>query len=444
MQVDLTRGSIRGGLLRFCLPLVAGNLLQQLYNVVDTWVVGRYVGENALAAVGGAFSLMVLLNSVILGLCMGSGVVLSWLWARGDLPAMRRASGNALLICLSVCAVMVCASLVWLDTMVGWMRVPSEVAPDMTTYLQIILPGMLAALVYNDVAAVLRSVGNSAAPLMFLALSTVVNIVLDVLFVTQAGMGVEGVAWATLIAQGVSALGALVYARMKTPMLLPRLQDLKPDFSLMKRIASVSLLTGLQQSVMNFGILMVQSLVNSFGTSVMAAFAVGVKIDAFAYAPAQDFANGFATFVSQNKGAGQNERMRQGLGQALMMSCIFCAAVSALVGLLATPLMRLFTDATNPEVVAIGVRYLRTEGLCYVGIGILFLMYATFRGMEKAGVSVVLTIVSLGLRVVLSYALAPHWGTDAIWWSIPVGWAAADVLGFALLRRNGMLGKKTL
>lgn len=433
MNVDLVHGPVKRGLLRFCLPLIAGNLLQQLYNVVDTWVVGRYVGEDALAAVGSAFSLMVLLTSVILGLCMGSGVVLSQLWGQGDRATMRKAAGNALLLCLGVCVTLTAAALLWLDDILRLMNVPPQVAPGMRCYLLIILPGMLATFVYNYMAAVLRSVGNSFAPLLFLALSTLVNIGLDLLLVAGMGMGIAGAAWATLAAQVLSALGVVVYARVKTPELLPGLRELRPEPALMTRIASVSALTSLQQSVMNFGILMVQSLVNSFGPSVMAAFAVGVKIDAFAYAPAQDFAGGYATFISQNKGAGREDRIRQGIRDAMLMSCLFCAIVSALVFLFAAPLMRLFTDGAREEIVQIGTRYLRTEGACYIGIGILFLLYATFRGLERPAVSLLLTIISLGLRVLLAYALAPIWGPEAIWWSIPLGWAVADAVGVVLL-----------
>lgn len=203
---------------------------------------------------------------------------------------------------------------------------------------------------------------------------------------------------------------------------------------MLRRIASVSALTSLQQSVMNLGILMVQSLVNSFGAAVMAGFAVGVKVDAFAYAPAQDFANGYATFVSQNLGAGRGDRVRQGMRDAMMISCVFCAVVSLLVCLFARPLMSLFITPGDADAVRAGVRYLRIEGMCYVGIGVLFLLYATFRGLERAGVSLLLTLVSLGLRVALAYAFAPVFGTDAIWWSIPIGWLAADVTGLALLR----------
>ena len=435
LERDLTRGSIRKGLILFSLPLIAGNLLQQCYNIVDTWVVGRYLGSVALAAVGSAFSLMTLLTSLLLGLCMGSGVVMSQLYGQGDREGLRRAMGNAFAgIALAALALAV-AAFALLDSLLAWMRVPAEAAADLRGYLAVVFWGIGFTFLYNFFATALRSVGNSAAALWFLLCATIINIVLDLWFVTGLGWGVEGAALATVIAQAASAAGIVLYFLLKMGDLRPGLRHLKPDGGLLKRIAVVSVLTGAQQSIMNFGILMIQSLVNSFGVNVMAAFAAGVKIDAFAYAPAQDFANGFATFVAQNAGAGRADRVKRGLREAAMMSLGFCALVSAVVGIFAAPLLSIFIDPAQRDVMAVGMHYLRTEGLCYVGIGLLFLLYATYRGLERAGMSIVLTVISLGLRVVLAYWLAPSWGLDAVWWAIPIGWAVADAVGLAALKR---------
>lgn len=431
MRQDLTRGSIVSGLMRFCLPLIAGNLLQQMYNIVDTWVVGQYLGQEALAAVGSAFSLLVLLTSVILGLCMGAGVVFSQLWGARDVEGMRRAMGNALLLIAGAALTLTLAACLLLEPILRWMNIPASVAPGLRLYLRIVLPGMLATFVYNYLAAAVRSVGNSVTPLIFLAVSTLSNIVLDLLTVTVWHMGIAGIALATLFSQLLSAIGLAVYALIRMRDTLPERRHLRPDPALLSRIARVSALTSLQQSIMNFGILMIQSLVNSFGVTVMAAFAACVKIDAFAYAPAQDFANGYATFISQNTGAKKPRRVRQGVYSAFGISLGFCAAVSALVGLFAEPLMGIFIAPGEQAVIDAGVRYLRIEGLCYVGIGALFLFYATYRGVERAGMSVVLTVISLGLRVLLAYTFAPRFGVDAIWWAIPIGWLAADLVGLA-------------
>ena len=435
MERDLTRGSIRKGLILFSLPLIAGNLLQQCYNIVDTWVVGRFLGSVALAAVGSAFSLMTLLTSLLLGLCMGSGVVMSQLYGQGDREGLRRAMGNAFAgIALAALALAV-AAFALLDSLLAWMRVPAEAAAELRGYLSVVFWGIGFTFLYNFFATALRSVGNSTAALWFLLCATIINIVLDLWFVTGLGWGVEGAALATVIAQAASAAGIVLYFLLKMGDLRPGLRHLKPDGGLLKRIAVVSVLTGAQQSIMNFGILMIQSLVNSFGVNVMAAFAAGVKIDAFAYAPAQDFANGFATFVAQNAGAGRADRVKRGLREAAMMSLGFCALVSTVVGIFAAPLLSIFIDPAQRDVMAVGMHYLRTEGLCYVGIGLLFLLYATYRGLERAGMSIVLTVISLGLRVVLAYWLAPSWGLDAVWWAIPIGWVVADAVGLAALKR---------
>ena len=197
-----------------------------------------------------------------------------------------------------------------------------------------------------------------------------------------------------------------------------------------KSIISNSLLTSIQQSVMNTGILMIQGLVNRFGVNVMAAFAAAVKIDAFAYMPAQDFGNAFAVYVAQNRGAEKPQRIRKGMRNAAGISALFCICSSLFVAIFARWLMTLFVSGSEQEIIGIGVFYLRSEGLCYAGIGILFLMYAFYRGLDRTQMSIVLTVISLGTRVALSYILAPKLGYQVIWWSIPIGWILADAAGF--------------
>ena len=440
MQCDFTSGPIRRSLILFSLPLIAGNLLGQLYNIVDTWIVGRYLGNVALAAVGSAFSLMILLNSLLLGLCMGSSVVFSQLWGEGKQDQMKTAQVNAFFLIAAVSAVLLMISYAALPGITRLMRIPQEAVENFTDYLRIIFLGIPFTFLMHFYSAELRSVGNSLTPLIYLLLSTAANIVLDLLFVLRFQWGVAGAAWATVIAQGLSGLGLALDTLFRAPQLRPQRVHLHLEGKLMGRIASVSFLTSVQQSIMNFGILMVQSLVNSFGIATMAAFAAGVKIDAFAYSPAQDFANGFATFVAQNAGAGQKERVRRGFRQASQLSLGFCLVISILVFFFAKPLLTLFIDPSEQAVLEIGVGYLRMEGVFYVGIGMLFLLYATYRGLERAGMSIVLTVISLGLRVAISYALAPSLGVWVIWISIPIGWFIADAVGLIGLRAH-FLGK---
>ena len=424
-----------GTMLRFAVPMILGNLLQQCYNIADTLIVGHYLGADALAAVGSAYTLMVFITSVFIGLCMGSGVVFSNLWGQGRREELKNALVNAFGMIALMALGLTLLSYALLDALAALLRVPAEAVLYFTDYLRVIFGGIVFVFLYNFFAAVLRSVGNSAAPLVFLLVSTVLNVALDLYLVLAAGWGVAGAAWATVIAQGVSALGIMGYFFLRMPDLCPGRRHFRVDGALLRRVAGISLLTSVQQSIMNFGILMIQSLVNSFGVPTMAAFAAGVKIDSLAYSPAQDFANGFATFVAQNRGAGKQDRVRRGIREGAALSLGFCAAVSALVYVFAEPLLGLFLENGEAEIVRIGVGYLRLEGVFYLLIGLLFLLYAIYRGLEKAGMSVVLTVTSLGLRVALAYAFAPAFGVTAIWLSIPIGWLIADAVGLLGLRK---------
>ena len=282
----------------------------------------------------------------------------------------------------------------------------------------------------------LRAIGNSVVPLAFLAVSAVLNIALDLGFVLGLNRGVAGAAEATVIAQYLSGVGIAVYtlARFPQARAIGKLSGLRR--ARVREVLSFSTLTCVQQSVMNLGILMVQGLVNSFGPIVMAAFAAAVKIDAFAYMPVQDFGNAFSTFIAQNYGAKRQDRIRAGLKSAVRMAMIFCVIVSALVFAFAAPLMRLFVDAAETEVIREGVRYLRIEGAFYCGIGCLFLLYGLYRALGRPGMSVALTVVSLGARVALAYLLSaiPAVGVVGIWWSVPIGWALADLVGLICYR----------
>ena len=436
MQIDLTRGGITRPMLLFAGPMIAGNLLQQCYNIADTLIVGRALGPTALAAVGFSFTLMTFLTSVLLGLCMGSGALWSMLHGAGETDELKRCLVASFLLIGGAAVILNVGVQIFLTPIMGLLRIPKEAWSDTYTYLRVVLFGVCFTFLYNYFACLLRSLGNSTAPLVFLAVSTVLNIGLDLWFVLGLRWGVAGAAGATVLAQGVSAAGIALYCWRRLDLLRLKREHLRVTG--LKRIVSYSLLTCVQQSVMNFGILMVQGLVNSFGVNVMAAFAAAVKIDAFAYLPVQDFGNAFSTFVAQNTGAQKTERIRRGIRSAVWVSVGFCVVSSLLVCLFAAPLMGLFVDPSETEIVAVGVEYLRIEGMCYCGIGILFLLYGLFRGLGRPGVSVVLTVVSLGTRVALAYLLAPipAIGLKGIWWAVPIGWGLADLTGLIFYRRK--------
>ncbi len=438
---DLTEGNITAGLWSFAIPLMFGNVLQQLYNLADTWIVGRYLGENALAAVGSSYTLMTFLTSIIIGLCLGSSAFLSISYGKKDGDTMRN---GLFLSFVFIAALTLLLSLIvyaFLPQIIIFLQVPSDIVPMITEYLWYVMWGFGATFLYNYISNAMRSIGNATTPLCFLGISVVLNIALDFYFVAGCGLGVRGAAVATVIAQVIAGVGIAIYFILVYPEYRLKREDITFRKSVIREIFSLSGLTCLQQSIMNLGILLVQGLVNSFGAAVMAAFAVAVKIDTIAYMPVQDFGNAFSVFVAQNYGAGKGMRIRQGIRKAGLSVILFCLVVSTLVYIFARPLMAIFVGTEGVDVIAVGVQYLRIEGAFYVGIGILFMLYGYYRAVRKPMMSVVLTIISLGSRVALAYILSSISviGVKGIWAAIPIGWFLADVTGIAyylLVRRS--------
>ena len=443
MKTDLTHGPVMKTMLRFAVPMILGNLMQQCYNIADTLIVGQFLGAGALAAVGSAFSLMTFLTSILLGLAMGSGTVFSMRFGQKDELGLKEGILASFTLLGAVTVVLNVAVFLGIDWIIRVLQTPADLVGLMREYLIVIFAGLVGIFLYNFFASLLRSIGNSVVPLLFLAVSAVLNIVLDLWFVAGLNRGVAGAAEATVISQYVSGIGIAVYTWVKCPELIRKDRAVRLRWSRVREITSYSALTCLQQSIMNLGILAVQGLVNSFGTTVMAAFAAAVKIDAFAYLPVQDFGNAFSIFTAQNFGAGKADRIRKGIRAASLTSMLFGLLISIAVFVLAEPLMTLFIDAGETAVIAEGVRYLRIEGAFYYLIAALFLLYGLYRALGKPGMSVVLTIVSLGIRVALAYALAPIplFGVVGIWWSVPIGWLLADALGliYYLAKRKTLL-----
>ncbi len=444
-QKDLTKGPVFQTMCAFALPMILGNLLQQGYNLVDTWVVGRFVGPGALAAVGSAFALMTFLTSVLLGLCMGSGVVFSLCFGSRNPQRLQSSIASAFALTAALGGLLTACALLGVDRIIRWMNIPGEIAAMAREYLILVFWGIPAIALYNFFGAYLKALGDSVVPLLFLGLSTALNIGLDILLVAVWRQGAAGAAAATVIAQYISGIGIALYTLWKNQPLRQAFKSFRVEKAGLGEIVRYSFLTCLQQSVMNLGILMVQGLVNSFGTTVMAAFASGVKIDSFAYMPAQEFGNAFSTFIAQNRGAGETGRIKKGVRWGVLTSVSYCLLVSLALWFLAKPLMLIFVDASQTAIIAQGVQYLRIIGPFYCGIGCLFLLYGLYRALGRPAVSVVLTVISLGTRVALSYALSaiPALGVIGIWWSIPIGWALADAAGLLLYlkRRRLLLGE---
>ena len=444
MYHDLTKGSISRSLLLFALPMMAGNLLQQFYNIADTLIVGRVLGKNALAAVGSSYTSERECYRVFHDCLHTTPAEYLRSYRLQTACHLLAESQESLTFIAHACGLILAVTLVlnavvyiFIDPILSFLRVPEEVWGGMREYLLIIFAGLLATSLYNFFSCLLRALGNSTVPLVFLAVSAILNIAWDLLFVAVFHWGIAGAAYATIFAQYVSGIGILLYVLFRCRSLLPERKDLCFDGGILKEIAGLSSLTCLQQSVMNFGILMVQGLVNSFGATTMAAFAAAVKIDTFAYLPVQDFGNAYSTFVAQNYGAGNKERIRRGTKESFAISTAFSLVISALVFAFAAPLMQIFVSSAETAVIASGVRYLRIEGAFYFGIGCLFLLYGYYRAIKRAEMSVVLTVISLGIRVLLAYVLsATFLGETGIWMAIPIGWILADLTGLLYMRKT--------
>lgn len=436
MQKDLTEGPIVRRLLLFSLPMTAANLLQQCYNLADTMIVGRFIGDDALASVGSAYTLMVFITSILLGLSLGSSALIANYYGAGKSEKMHTTIASSFIVIFLLSLIITVVSLFALDWIIGILNTPEELEEMLREYLFWIFLGLAGVFLTNYFSCLLRSVGDSVTPLIFLSLSAVMNIFLDLYFIISLSWGIAGAAIATIISQYSAGFGLLIVTVARNGNLIPSLDEIRKWRKEIKSVLSYSFLTSAQQSVMNFGILMVQGLVNSFGVSVMAAFAAGVKIDSFSYLPTQDFGNAYSFFISQNSGKGQRDRIRKGTRIAILITVMFSLFISLLVNITAPWLIGIFFSNPGNEIISIGVSYLRVEGSFYALIGMLFLFYGYFRADGRPSVSLILTIISLGLRVLLSYTFAPLLGYWAIWVSIPIGWAVADLAGLVFYKRN--------
>ncbi len=437
MTTDMTQGNPTKTIIKFAFPFLIGNLFQQLYNIVDSIVVGRFIGTDALAAVGSSFMIMNFFSFVIIGLCMGSSAVYSFFFGKKDYISLRKSVFISFLSIGIFTIVLSILIIVNTNNMLLLIKTPQSILKGSQDYLEIIFGGLIFVFLFNACSALLRSVGDSKTPLYFLVLSAVINIVLDLVFVIKFNMNVEGVAIATVIAQAVSSILCLIYTFMKIPFIRLSREDMVFDKEISTMVAKYSILTSAQQSIMTFGMVCVQGIVNTFGPDTIAAFTAAGKIDSIAYLPVQDFGNAFSTYIAQNKGAKNNERIYEGVKSATQTIVVFCLVLSTLIFINSENLMKIFVKANEINVINLGVEYLSIISVFYMLIGFLFMFYGFFRGIGALNISLILTIISLGTRVLMAYVLSsiPALAERGIWWSVPLGWALADVVGLVIYRR---------
>lgn len=418
---DLTEGSETKEIILFALPMLIGNVFQQLYNMVDSIVVGQFVGKQALAAVGSSFSVLFLMLALIMGLTMGFTILIAQYFGAKDKIKVRAVVDTAYIVLFWAGLGLSAAGMLAVPWILAALRVPEAVAPEAAVYLRILFGGSLATFGYNGIAAMLRGIGDSKTPLYLLMAATLLNIVLDLLFVVVFRWGVAGVAWATIIAQGFSCLGALAILSKRRDLVRLNIRELRFDPAIFKLSLKIGIPSGIQQTMVAAGMMVLTRIVNTFGTDVMAGYSAAARLDTFAMMPSMNLSQAISTFVGQNLGAGKPERVKRGHTSALLVGLIISVAIGASVMAFGPTLMRLFT--TDTEVIRIGARYLFIVGAFYILFTIMFMNNGVLRGAGDVMIPMVNTLLALWvIRIPVAIYLSSFMGPDGIWWSIPAGW----------------------
>ncbi|OFX54869.1 MAG: MATE family efflux transporter [Bacteroidetes bacterium GWA2_30_7] len=418
---DLTIGKESNRIFFFALPMLLGNVFQQLYNIVDSVIVGHFIGKEALAAVGASFPIIFIMISLIIGVSNGFTIIIAQYFGAKDFNSIIRAIDTMNIVLFISSIVLSVVGIISIDSLFTLLRLPLDVFPMAKQYLQIYLSGLVVFFGYNGLSAILRGLGDSKTPLYFLILSTLLNIGLDLLFILVFKWGVAGAAYATVISQTIAFL-ALAYYLHKTHDII-KISFLKFNFDkkLFKTSLKIGLPSGLQHTFVSLGMMAILGIVNGFGTSVLAAYTVAVRIDSLASIPAMNFSMALSTFVGQNIGANKMFRVKKGLISTLIMSSIISIVVSLVVVFFGKQLMAMFT--TDHEVIYIGESYLIIVCSFYVLFSTMFVFQGALRGAGDTLVPMFITLFALWvIRIPLAYFFSKEFGYFGIWWSIPLAW----------------------
>ncbi|AVD34662.1 MATE family efflux transporter [Clostridioides difficile] len=418
---DLTTGHEGKSIFFFAMPMLIGSLFQQLYNTADSIIVGRFIGKEAMAAVSGANPIMFLLVAALMGVSLGFSILVSQFYGSGDLKKVKATIDTTYILLFIGSILISILGIVFGGPMLRLMNTPESVFSQSKLYLTIIFGGILFSAGYNSVSAILRGLGDSITPLYFLIIATILNIVLDLTFIVVLKMGVEGVALATIIAQAVSFIISIIYLNKKHEVLKFKIKGIIYDNKIFKDGLRLGLPSGVQQMLFSIGNMALQFLVNSYGTSAMAAFGAGLRIENFISLPIMNLGSAVSTFVAQNIGAGENERVKKGIRESIKMTLVLAVIVIALILLFRENLIALFN--TDKDVIKIGSSYLFIIGPFFLFIGTSFVLSSAMKGAGDSMFALISSIVSLWLgRLPASYMLSRFFGTNGIWMGIPFGW----------------------
>ncbi|HDZ41795.1 MAG TPA: MATE family efflux transporter [Bacteroidetes bacterium] len=426
---DMTTGKEGRQILQFALPMLAGSLFQQFYNIVDSIIVGNFIGKEALAAVGASFPVIFVLISMIIGLGAGITVVISQYFGAKDYASVRKAIDTMYIGMFFASIVVTIVGLIFSEEIFVLLNLPEEVMPMALEYLNIYLLGIVAFFIFNGTSAILRGMGDSKTPLYFLILSTLTNVGLDLLFVVVFNMGVKGVALATVIAQSGALVTAIIYLNHYHKIIDIKLRGLVFDRKIFNQSIRIGLPTGFQHSFVALGSMAIMGVVNTFGTNVIAAFSVAARLDAIATIPAMIMSQALATFVGQNLGANKSHRVKTGLLSTILLTGIVTIATTAIIISFGDLFMDAFTN--DPDVIEIGSDYLTIVSLFYIVFAFMFTFNGVMRGAGDTVIPMIFTLISLWLvRIPFAVFLSDRFGETGIWWSYPMSWVMGLIMSW--------------
>ena len=434
MEQDMSRGNPTRLILLFLLPIIGGSLFQQFYSMVDTIIVGRFIGVNALAAVGTTGGLTFFVLGFVVGLTAGFSVIVSQKFGAKDIRSMKKAVAMSILtagvisLVVSALAVLLCKDLLSL------LNTPYDIIDDAASYLSIIFLGIVATIYYNLLASILRALGDSKSPLYFLLIASVLNIAGDLVAVLLLDMGVQGVALATVVSQGLSALLSSFYIVKRYPSLHLSKSDWALDWPMIGNLLRIGIPSALQLSVCAIGVMFVQAFINKMGSDTVAAFSVGIKIEQLVTLPLMTLGVAMTTFAGQNLGAGMLNRVRQGVKSATLLVVIFSAVAFTLLLAFGNDLARLFIDANNVGVIEKVQIYLNMTSPFYIPLGLIFVLRSTCQGMGSGLIPMLSSIQELLFRVLAALTLPIYLGYMGICLASPIAWVAASILLFFAYR----------
>lgn len=424
----MTEGGVRGHLLRFALPLLLGDIFQQMYHTVDSIIVGRFIGEDAFAAVGVAYPVVNVILFLVVGLCVGASVLMSQLYGAGDTKGFQREVSTSFLLGAAGAVLIGITAVIFLDPLLAAIQTPEVLLADTRRYLLTIFAGLIFTFFYNIYSAAFRAIGNAKASLFFLIFSSVVNVILDIFLVAVVPLGVFGAALATVLAQALSVLLCILYSRKQAPILYLRRKDWVFDRKMAGRTFQCSWISALQQASLHIGILLIQRAVNPLGTQAIAAFTAVSRLDAFVLLGNFSISNAMTTFIAQNLGAKEYGRIRKGLTTGRIMLVIYCACAGIFVTLFKEGLIGLFVEDVNPRIVELGSAYYQVmaPGFLLAAFGDSCQGY--FRGMGRFDETLLVTVLQITIRVVLTYALVDVFQIQAVAIAMCTGWGSLVIL----------------